>query len=54
MICRSKLSKHCHAPLACGTWGYCRERNIYAGGMANVTPEQQEEWKRQDNPPSDR
>lgn len=40
----------CHAPLACGTFGYCRQRNIDAGGMANVSYEQQAEWKRLDNP----
>lgn len=53
MICRNKIAGRmgCMAPLACGTFGYCRQRNIDAGGMSNVTPEQQEEWKRLDNPP---
>jgi hypothetical protein len=41
----------CYSPEACKGWGYCRQRNIDAGGMKNVTPEDQEEWKRLDNPP---
>jgi hypothetical protein len=31
------LSKVCRAPLACGSFGYCRERNFDGNGMA---PEQ--------------
>lgn len=35
----------CHAPTACTGWGYCRLRNIEAGGMANVTEDQQRRWR---------
>jgi hypothetical protein len=38
----------CYSPMACATWGYCRERNIQAGGMKNVTPEMQDEWRKLD------
>ncbi len=52
MICRNKIASltGCISPLACAGWGYCRERNIKAGGMKNVTPEMQAEWKKLDNP----
>lgn len=38
----------CVAPMACGTFGYCRQRNIDAGCMSNVTPELQDEWRAKD------
>lgn len=38
----------CYSPTACRDWGYCRERNISAGGMQNVTPEMQAEWRKVD------
>jgi hypothetical protein len=41
----------CYSPGACRDWGYCRNRNIEAGGMANVTPEMQAEWRRLDQEP---
>lgn len=41
----------CYSPTACRDWGYCRNRNIDAGGMKNVTPAMQAEWKALDNPP---
>lgn len=40
----------CYSPTACRDWGYCRERNIDAGGMKNVTPAMQAEWRKLDNP----
>lgn len=49
MKCQSKAIG-CHSPLACATFGYCRDRNIQAGGMKNVSPEDQEQWKQLDNP----
>ena len=35
----------CRSPTACADWGYCRQRNIDAGGMRNVTREDQETWR---------
>ena len=53
MICR-KPDRHggtyCYSPQACAGFGYCRNRNIEAGGMKNVTPEDQAEWRALDNP----
>jgi hypothetical protein len=40
----------CYSGGACRDWGYCRERNIEAGGMKNVTPAMQAEWRKLDNP----
>lgn len=53
MICRNKIAGRmgCMAPMACTGFGYCRNRNIDAGGMKNVTPAMQAEWKALDNPP---
>ena len=34
-----KQGSRCYSPGACKDWGYCRQRNIDAGGMRNVTPE---------------
>ena len=42
-------NKSCNAPMACGSFGYCRERNIDAGGMDNVTTAMQQEWIWMDN-----
>jgi hypothetical protein len=39
----------CYSPMACNGWGYCRNRNIQAGGMDNVTAAMQDEWKRMDS-----
>lgn len=44
-----KCQRQCYSPTACKGWGYCRERNIAAGGMKNVTPEMQRQWKLEDN-----
>jgi len=38
----------CMSPVACSGWRYCRERNIDAGGMKNVTPELQGLWRETD------
>lgn len=38
----------CYSPISCRDWGYCRQRNIHAGGMRNVTPEMQVRWREQD------
>lgn len=40
----------CTAPTACAGWGYCRQRNIDAGGMRNVTERDQMEWRVADAP----
>lgn len=40
----------CCSPMACTDWGYCRDRNVTAGGMKNVTPAMQAEWRVIDNP----
>jgi hypothetical protein len=42
------------SPGACRDWGYCRQRNIDAGGMKNVTPAMQAEWKKEDTPDPER
>lgn len=44
-----RCAKTCYSPIACQGFGYCRERNVEAGGMRNVSPEQQAEWKKTDN-----
>lgn len=35
----------CRSPYACKDWGYCRQRNIDAGGMKYVTTEMQARWR---------
>ncbi|WLJ71052.1 hypothetical protein [Sphingomonas phage Kimi] len=45
-----KQGSRCYSPGACKDWGYCRQRNIDAGGMRNVTPEDQARWRQEDNP----
>lgn len=41
-VCKNRT---CFSPKACDGWGYCRQHNIDAGGMVNVTPEMQAGWK---------
>lgn len=42
----------CYSPAACSGFGYCRNRNVDAGGMPHVTPEMQAEWRRLDATPT--
>jgi hypothetical protein len=43
------LRDYCWSPVACGAWGYCRQRNVDAGGMKNVSPDDQKLWKSLDS-----
>lgn len=45
--------RQCRSPFACSDWGYCRQRNIDAGGMKNVSPAMQSEWRSTDQEASD-
>lgn len=41
----------CYSREACRDWGYCRQRNVNEGGMKNVTPELQAQWRALDATP---
>ena len=40
----------CRSPVACGGFGYCRERNM-DHGKTPPSPELVKEWQREDNSP---
>lgn len=55
MICQcASIGLRCYSPKACSDFGYCRERNFIKGGMKNVTPEMQREWRAIDNVETDK
>ena len=54
MKCRTKLlsneegqKPYCRSPLACSSFGYCRERNFNFGVPTN--PETIKQWQEEDN-----
>jgi hypothetical protein len=50
VICRAADARRCYSPTACRDFGYCRDRNLSAGTMRDVTPELQKIWRAADNP----
>lgn len=48
LTCRKPPAFYCRSPIACGTWGYCRERNFTVAGVPNE--QTQAEWRALDTP----
>ena len=52
MKCRKSTEKgeqaYCRSPIACGAFGYCRERNFDFPGGSPINPETVKKWQEED------